>query len=569
MPLSIKKKLTFHYLAALGFIALLTLLNYYITHQLLLNKGNDARVVNISGQLGTLSQKMTKLVLLLERTDTLRTFQAHQNELEETFKLWQQFHLGLRGGDVTLGLSGKNNAQIELYFNEVQPHYQALIEAVDEVTGMLPTMDSLMRANLATEIEKILLHEEKYLNVIRNITLSYDKEVSNQIQYTREVELYLMVFMLLVLLLEGIFIFYPSVEMAARHVEEINYRKTELEEANQELRKAEEINQLKNEELLANEEEIRQNLEELETINEALLSTSEELRRKNEVLREAKEVLDIKNKQIRSNRDQLYQQSKQLEETNKNITNSIRYAKRIQQAIIPAPEVITQKFREAFIFFKPKDIVSGDFYWFHEVGSKKILIAADCTGHGVPGALMTMIGNSLLNEIIASQGIQSPSEILLELDRKIVEMLQKRTGDGKPIHDGMDMAVLAVDENTREVQFAAAHNPLYYIRKGEMHRVKGSRFPVGSSQYKSDKVFELHCITAEEGDIFYIFTDGFQDQYGEKAKRKYMSKRFRQFMTEISQQPMAHQRIALSQEFADWKGNSPQTDDILIIGVKM
>lgn len=293
---------------------------------------------------------------------------------------------------------------------------------------------------------------------------------------------------------------------------------------------------------------------------------------KKEILEEATKLLDLKNKQIQRNRDILVEQSKKVEEINQNLTSSIKYASRIQEAMTPNIVYVQSCLKDTFIFYKPKDIVSGDFYWFADKAGGnedlKILIAADCTGHGVPGAFMTVLGNTLLNEIVHTKRINSPDEILEDLDRKIIQTLINEKTDVQ-IHDGMDMAVVSINEKTKEIKFSAAHNPLYYVRKQELIEVKGSRFPVGSSQYKERKKYALHTIQAEEGDIFYLFSDGFQDQFGETEQRKYMPRRFRNFLLSINRLPIALQEQKLDAEHLSWRGSLPQTDDLLVIGFRL
>ncbi|MDX2302884.1 MAG: SpoIIE family protein phosphatase [Microscillaceae bacterium] len=570
MYFSLQRKLTFIYLAALGLIALLTLASYFIVHYSLEEKTNDARIINISGQQSTLSQKIVKVVFLLSRTENPVQFKQYQESLKEELALWEQFHQGLQFGDITLGLPQENNPTIKRMFEQIEPHYQSVKSLCTRISRFSsPEKDSLQSQKITGLLDSLLYHEDNYLDLMNTITFKYDQEVNRKLDQTKNTEFYLVLITLFVLVLEGFFIFRPVVNTTARQWEEIHQSKNELEQLNSILKKSEEENRKKALDLKTNEEEIRQNLEELEAMNESLVKTSEELRHKNEVLKEATEVLDLKNRQIRENRDQIYEQSQLIEDKNRNITQSLRYAKRIQEAIIPNPAHIVTHFKDAFLLFHPRDIVSGDFYWFHEQGQRKIIIAADCTGHGVPGALMTMIGNSLLNEIINTSKPLNPSEILCELDKKLIETLQKRSGDGKPIHDGMDMAVLSIDTETRHVEFAAAHNPLFYIHDGEVDKIKGSKFPVGSAQYKSDKIFELNSFQAAPNSALYIFTDGYQDQYGEQAKRKYMSKRFRNYLLLISHLPMSEQLQKLTEEFEEWKGNGTQTDDLLVIGIRL
>ncbi len=265
-----------------------------------------------------------------------------------------------------------------------------------------------------------------------------------------------------------------------------------------------------------------------------------------------------------------------IERKNANITDSLRYAQRIQKAILGNEEEILCNFKEGFIFFQPKDIVSGDFFWFSQVyfnaeqkSSRRILIAADCTGHGVPGAFMTVMGNALLDEIVNEKCITDPHLILAELDKKVVATLQKQNFSQ---NDGMDMVILAIeekDDNTKFVHWAGAKNPLYYIKNQQINEIKGDKFPIGGNTLKHTKVFQTHTLALNEGDIFYLFSDGFQDQFGGKDNKKYMVKRFRQFLFGISSLPLSEQRERLAQEFADWKGRREQTDDVLVMGVRV
>jgi serine phosphatase RsbU (regulator of sigma subunit) len=259
-----------------------------------------------------------------------------------------------------------------------------------------------------------------------------------------------------------------------------------------------------------------------------------------------------------------------IEHKNKNITASINYASRIQQAILGSKESIISNFKDSFLFLQPRDIVSGDFYWYSEVKRVhdnknlffKVIVAADCTGHGIPGAFMTVLGNTLLDEIINENRVTKPDKILDLLDRKLRMKLQKHG-----VNDGMDIAMLLFDEENRKVNFAGAHHPLYYVREGHLFQVDGSKFPIGSTQYTKKK-FENVVIDYQDDDIFYIFSDGFQDQFGGPDNQKYYKKRFREFLFKISSLPMDKQEIALKEELDRWKGNNHQTDDVLVIGIK-
>ncbi|MEO1049289.1 MAG: tetratricopeptide repeat protein [Bacteroidota bacterium] len=276
--------------------------------------------------------------------------------------------------------------------------------------------------------------------------------------------------------------------------------------------------------------------------------------------RQETEIQRLRNVELKSAYEEIELQKEK-------VLSSIRYAKRIQEAILSNPSVLNTEIEDSFIFFKPKDIVSGDFYWFNKVGDQFVLAAIDCTGHGVPGAFMVLMGNALLNDIILKDKITQPDEILYELDRRLLNSLSS-DGDGQT-NDGMDMAIVTFSADRKSLEFAGAKNPLVYVRDGEMVQIKGSKFPIGSQQFKKPKVFPLNHIDLRKGDVFYTYSDGFQDQFGGKDNSKYLSKRFREFLFEISSLPIATQKDKLEKELSDWIGGGKQTDDIIIIGFKI
>lgn len=274
---------------------------------------------------------------------------------------------------------------------------------------------------------------------------------------------------------------------------------------------------------------------------------------------------------LKASNVELGRQKEMVEISTKKITDSIQYAKRIQDSILGHQSQIDKWFEGSFVLLKPKDILSGDFYWFYEniQDGVKIVIAADCTGHGVPAAMMTVLGNSILNEVVGQQKIYNPDKILLALDKRITESFSIRSdGEGK-INDGMDVSVLTF--NADKIIFAAAKNPLCIVSKGELIVIPGSKFPIGSGQYRNEKVFERHDLVLEKGTKLYIYSDGFQDQFGgDDGNQKYLSKRFKKFLLATSNQMMKDQGSSLRDEFETWKGiNKKQTDDVLIIGIEV
>ena len=277
-------------------------------------------------------------------------------------------------------------------------------------------------------------------------------------------------------------------------------------------------------------------------------------------------VKEIKARLALKKTNELLEEQKAITESkNEKILDSISYAQRIQSAILGHQSHIENWFDDAFVFFKPKDILSGDFYWFYnsEEEDLKVIIAADCTGHGVPAAMMTAMGNAFLNDIVIQRKVYSPEQILYELDKRIIASFSK---DSK-VNDGMDISIIVFSKG--EVSFSGAKNPVYWIGGEESKTIKGSKFPIGSHQFKRPKVFDKQPLSIKEGDLLYIFSDGYSDQFGGEEDRKYLSGRFKKFLNGISHLSMSDQLERLTSEFDSWKGNSPQTDDILIIGLKV
>ncbi len=256
-----------------------------------------------------------------------------------------------------------------------------------------------------------------------------------------------------------------------------------------------------------------------------------------------------------------------VEEKNKDITDSINYAKRIQEAILPAKDIKYKIFPNAFVFFQPKDIVSGDFYWFAEKNGKRIIAAVDCTGHGVPGAFMSMIGNAFLNEIINEKGTTTPSIILDKLREKIIFSL-KQTGAQGENKDGMDISLLSFDSDNKRVEFAGANNPLWKITNKKIEEIKGDKQPIGI--FSGELIpFTNHIIDIEKGDTLYIFTDGYADQFGGENGKKFKYKQIQTMLLDINDKSMSKQEDYLNKSINEWKGKLEQVDDILLIGIRV
>lgn len=303
------------------------------------------------------------------------------------------------------------------------------------------------------------------------------------------------------------------------------------------------------------------------------------LYRSNQQKQRANRILEEKNIEIQEQRDDLeaknieIQHQKELVEfKNKEITDSILYAQRIQQAILPSLSRIRQTLPDLFVFYNPRDIVSGDFYWFTEVqaSSQIILVVADCVGHGVPGAFMTVMGNALLNEIVNENRITQPSRILQELDKKVVVALhqQQYSNEFESGSSGMDIVLININLALQEITFAGAKQPLYHWHNNELHVIPASKFSIGTMAL-AEKEFTQQSFVYHKGDMIYMATDGYQDQFGGKNGKKFMTKSFKEMLARIHSQPTEVQQAYIQDIFNHWKKDNQQTDDVLVMGVRL
>lgn len=258
----------------------------------------------------------------------------------------------------------------------------------------------------------------------------------------------------------------------------------------------------------------------------------------------------------------------EIEEQKKHIMDSIYYARRIQTAILPSFKLLNAKLKNYFIFYLPKDIVSGDFYWMAETTGLVMIAAVDCTGHGVPGAFMSIVGFNQLNNAVNVQKAKKASDILNELNRGVIQTLNENTGESS-IKDGMDMTLCVFDFKKRKVDFAGANNPIILVRDNEVIKYKGDRFPIGAFVDNQPQVFSNNEIALNEGDLIYMFSDGYADQFGGPENKKFFTKRFEELLFEIHTKPMEEQKEILKNTLYEWMGNNDQVDDILVIGIKI
>lgn len=252
------------------------------------------------------------------------------------------------------------------------------------------------------------------------------------------------------------------------------------------------------------------------------------------------------------------------------LQSSIRYAKRIQDAMMLKEKHLHRLFPASFLLLKPRDVVSGDFYWITKIGNRIIVAVADCTGHGIPGAFMSVLGISLLNQIVIEEHNTSPSSILQRLDHKVKKAFSYSVDPNEAgSHDGMDIALCCIDYDSLEITFSGAFRPMYFIGRNGSAIVKGSRYPIGGLNLEAKRDYAEHSIPFSKGDNIYMFSDGYADQFGYSTDRKFMAGKFRNLLQKIHNETMREQRRRLSLVFDDWKGNEEQTDDMLVIGITL
>jgi ligand-binding sensor domain-containing protein/serine phosphatase RsbU (regulator of sigma subunit) len=303
-------------------------------------------------------------------------------------------------------------------------------------------------------------------------------------------------------------------------------------------------------------------------LQKAKIELEQEVELRTFQLRQEKEKVEVINKEV-------IEQKAIIEAKNHDITDSIKYAKNIQEALLPPLQNLHKEMHEAFVLYEPKDIVSGDFYWFAKRNNKRFVASVDCTGHGVPGAFMSIIGNTLLNEIVTEKNITRPSEILDELHAGVKTALKQSESENER-RDGMDIALCSLNEEGNILEYAGANRPLWIFRKNKpadeaFEMIKANKFPIGGMELHENekRKFSNHSIPVEKGDIIYIFSDGYADQFGGDRGKKFMVGNMQKLVAEIYTKPLHEQEKILFSAFQSWKGSLEQIDDVLVIGFRI
>ncbi len=342
--------------------------------------------------------------------------------------------------------------------------------------------------------------------------------------------------------------------------EQLQFEQKKLEETKTELEQ-------KNKQMWAMSETVYREKKKIEDQLKDILSKQEELEIQKKENDEKVKMLWEQSTAIHHEKERINKLKEEVEVKHKEVIDSVNYAKLIQEAILPNPVEVNAFLLNSFILFKPRDIVSGDFYWFYNKNNQNFIAAVDCTGHGVPGAFMSMIGNTLLNQIVREKGISDPGQILHALNNEINNALKQKLETSES-RDGMDMSICCFDFTKMELQYAGAMRPLYLIRNGILQEYKADKFAIGGREYDVPKKFETHTFVLNKNDMVYLSTDGYADQFSPEDK-KLMTKKFKEILVSIQNKTMEEQKEYLNTFIENWKGKIHQTDDILVIGVKI
>ena len=299
--------------------------------------------------------------------------------------------------------------------------------------------------------------------------------------------------------------------------------------------------------------------------NAKIKEQNEKIIEENALIEQQKEEILAQNEEINAQNFKIEQQNRELGDWKSKMSSSINYAQRIQSVSLPSVPLMQEAFRELFILYMPRDVISGDFYWFTQKEHILLLACADCTGHGVPGALMTMAGTMNLNQAVKEFELSDVAQILNELHDGIANLLRQREAS---VPDGMDVSLCAIDPRKRIIEFAGAKNSMICIKDGKATVIKGNREPIGGNAYLESRDYAKHFIQVEQGTTFYLFSDGYQDQFSAGGK-KYLKKRFRAFLESIHHKPLTEQKELLRTEIHNWMDGAEQTDDITVIGFRV
>jgi len=533
------QRLTRTYVIALSSLFILTIIGQILIGKLLNIQSRDTTIINIAGRQRMLSQNIVKNALLLsDHTDHIQ-FRGQQDKLAELVQLWQTSHHSLLHGNPTVNIpSDYNSHKVGALFAKLAPHYERIAQSC----LFLQEMTWERKDQVQELIGIILAHEPNFLSLMNQITFQYETESQARIRQIQLIEIIIEVIIFLVILSQVIFIFRPMRSKVKEHIGIIKRQRHELSEHVQELRAA--------------EEELHQQAEEMLAQHEQIVAKNQNL---NLVLRRMKSNEEVTKKVLQK----LKSTTEKYNEKNFQMTQSIRQALIMQQAMLPTPERIQSIFPEFFIIYRPKAIVSGDFYWVHRNRKQVYCAVVDCTGHGVPGGFMSMLGNAYLSDIVMGRGLESPAIILEAISVKIRHTLKQDTSQSI---SGMDIGIFRYDKAESLLTFAGSKLSIYIIQDQEFMILKGDRKLVGGKTPKHNRLFQNQEVELTPDARAFMTSDGLIDQNNED-RRSFGKRAFMRLLKQHGNQSMLEIKAIFENALDTHQGNADQRDDITVMGM--
>ncbi len=553
---SVKKKLTIAYLVAIILFVLVVVSSGFSIWQTSKKQQADSTIINKAGRQRMLSQKLTKCSLVLVNHPTDKAYLA---EMKAALDTWRTTHYALQEEKIN-DHENYNTPEIRQDFKDLEPLFLALVSAFREMINSIEIPQD--HDNLSVATATILSNEPQYLKVMDKIVNEYTANAQAKMEDLKKTQFIFLGIILLSLPLIIFFIFKPVAKQIEKQVTIMQAQGEEIKFQNDALFKQHETLKTLNSTLQAKNDAFAQQKEELLVQQEEIKTSEEELKATNDAMRESNMIIEFQKVTIE-------QTFLQLKKTTDRFDKSINYAREIQRIVLPSEKQLSAYFADHFTFYYPKDMVSGDFYWFQPISeTKAVFVLADCTGHGVPGAFMSMISSTLLHKLVKVRQLENPAEILQRLHDNIFEVLKQKTSGNS---DGLDLQVCIFDKDkaNRQVHiaYAGAKSFMFYWADDKLHKINGDRIAVGGFSNKP-RIFTRHSFTVPENTSFYFTTDGYIDQNNHERQR-FSTNRFTQMLENMVHLPFEAQREILQETIQNFQSLEEQRDDISVIGLQV
>jgi serine phosphatase RsbU (regulator of sigma subunit) len=525
-----KKKLKKTLITLFLFICSLIFISVFSIFYVLQEQEHSGGIINISGRQRMLNQKLAKSTLLLIQSTNQNIRKIQKKEIRNELANFKSFHTSLLHGNDDLHIKADHSEEINNLFQQIQPSFEGIINITEEVLKIQIIPGTIPSQKSNFDILSVLLDNEKeFLMIMEKIVSTYEKENHERINILKLILLFTGSLLILLIILVA-YLINQNIKNSLLLLQKTLVIKEQ------------------NKKLLKSSDELQQGNEKLQTLNADITLQKEYLIGINQDLAHA----------MQENKQQ-----KIIESAHKKINSSLAYAKKLQEALLPEQENVSNQLKNYFVYYKPKNIVSGDFYYVNKIENTLLFTVGDCTGHSVPGAFMTMLSMTFINEIIRAKTEHNSANILEELRTRIKEVFKKASNYDK---NGLDIAFCTVDTQTNILQYAGAYNPLWIIRQSELLEYKGTRAPIGN--YPKHINFENTEIQLKNNDLIYLFSDGYYDQFGGESNLKFGKKAFKNLLLEIQHLQPKEQKEILDRKLQEWQMKHSQIDDITVMGIK-